>query len=112
MRTCITKVLFLGLLAVFMVGCAKREEKLFKQKMGLLDKVIDTFDKVTDKASFDSAQPTLADLNGKMAEIDQELRASPAGETVIAANKAQLDSAMARLKTAKAKAAKAAFNIP
>jgi hypothetical protein len=95
-------VLLMGLVA----GCAKREDKLVKERIALFEKIAEEFEAVTDKASMDAARPKIAELEAKVRKTDEELKGLPGREAAEAANKTEFDAAMVRRGKAKTLAAK------
>src|ERR1700733_4708557 len=105
----LTRVFFLGT-AFLIAGCAAKlpaEERLMKQRIETLEKMIAEFEKVIDKSSMDQAWPALKELSAKLTEQNEEFKALPE-ELKDRANASALAQKMqevtARLTTAKAKA--------
>lgn len=90
------------------------EDKLAKEQIDILDRLAAEFDKVTDKESLAQIQPEVKNLSDRLSRTTQEFQtlAAPKREAAMNANMAELQTASARMRTARDKAYKAAWNKP
>jgi hypothetical protein len=100
-------------LTAILSGCGASADQLLREQIALTDRIAEAYEKVTDKKSYDEAEPKIKLLSDQLVELDEKFNAvSPQRkEVALASCAAEMDQAMTRLKTAKTQAARLAFNV-